>query len=132
MSRICELTGTRPMQGNQVSHSNHKTKRFFYPNLQTKRFYIPEIQKWISVKLTARAIRTANKVGIYQYLKEQLAKGFNPEVWCNEDVVSKESRVRGYRRVESVDANGTKSFSITYEPVGAKKNEKVKLSSLLK
>lgn len=132
MSRICELTGTRPMLGNQVSHSNHKTKRFFYPNLQTKRFFVPEINKWISVKLTTRAIRTANKVGIYQYLKEQLAKGFDPEVWCDSDApAAKKDLERGYRRVETVDAQGNKSYSVTFEPV-APKSGKVKLSKLLK
>lgn len=135
MSRICELTGTRPMLGHQVSHSNRKTKRFYYPNLQTKRFFIPELNKWITVKLTARAIRTANKLGIYQFLKGQLAKGFDPEVFCTEEKAAgakKEKAQRGYRRVEHVDANGSKSYSITYEPVGTQPLRKVRLSKVLK
>lgn len=83
--------------------------------------------------MTVRAIRTASKVGIYQFLKEQLSKGFDPEVWCTNDTApNAEANKRGYRRVETVDANGHKSYSITYEPVGAEKQTKVKLSSVLK
>lgn len=120
------------MLGNQVSHSNHKTKRFFYPNLQTKRFFVPEIQKWISVKLTTRAIRTANKMGIYQYLKEQLAKGFDPEIWCSNDApANPKDTERGYRRVITTNQDGVKTHSVTYEPL-VKKAGKVKLSKVLK
>ena len=133
MSRICELTGTRPMLGNQVSHSNHKTKLFFYPNLQTKLFYVAEIGKWISVKLTTRAIRTANKMGVYHFLKEQLSKGFDPEVWCmSEPSANAEKNQRGYRRVETTDKNGAKTYSVTYEPVISEHSQKVKLSKLFK
>ena len=42
MSRVCQITGKKVMVGNNVSHSNRKTKRKFYPNLQTKKFYVPE------------------------------------------------------------------------------------------
>jgi large subunit ribosomal protein L28 len=122
------------MRGHQVSHSNHKTNRFYYPNLQTKRFFIPELNKWISVKLTTRAIRTASKVGIYQFLKGQLAKGFDPEVFCTDDNAPKKEggNQRGYRRVETVDAAGNKSYSITYEPENARSNRKVRLSKIFK
>jgi len=70
MSRICDLTGKRPVSGNSVSHSHVKTKRKFYPNLQKKKFFIPELDKWITLKITTKAIRTINKKGIYTYLKE--------------------------------------------------------------
>ncbi|MBL7786631.1 MAG: 50S ribosomal protein L28 [Chitinophagales bacterium] len=70
MSRICDLTGKRPITGNKVSHSNRKTKRWFYPNLQTKKFYVPEEDMWITLKVSTSAIRTINKKGVYQYLKE--------------------------------------------------------------
>ena len=62
--------------GNNVSHSNIKTKRRFYPNLQTKRFYIPEEDKWITLKVSAAGIRTINKKGIQDALKDAKAKGF--------------------------------------------------------
>ena len=70
MSRICDLTGKRPVSGNNVSHSHVKTKRKFYPNLQKKKFFIPELDKWITLKITTKAMRTINKKGIYTYLKE--------------------------------------------------------------
>ena len=63
------------MGGHKVSHSNIKTKRRFLPNLQTKRFYVPEEDKWITLKLSADAIRTINKRGIYTVVKELRAKG---------------------------------------------------------
>ncbi|MEQ9591862.1 MAG: 50S ribosomal protein L28, partial [Cyclobacteriaceae bacterium] len=58
-----------------VSHANNKTKRKFYPNLHKKRFYIPEEDKWITLKVSANAIKTINKKGITAVLKEAKAKG---------------------------------------------------------
>lgn len=75
MSRICDLTGKRPMVGNHVSHSNHKTKRRFLPNLQKKRFFVPELNEWIELKVSTSAMRTIDKKGIYVYLKELEKKG---------------------------------------------------------
>jgi len=75
MSRICQLTGKKSMVGNWVSHSNIKTKRRFNPNLQKKRFYIPELKKHIDLKVTAKALRTIDKKGIYKYIKELEKKG---------------------------------------------------------
>ncbi|MBX2845087.1 MAG: 50S ribosomal protein L28 [Saprospiraceae bacterium] len=75
MSKICDLTGKRPMVGNNVSHSKRKTKRRFLPNLQTKRFFIPETGEWITLKIATSALRTIDKKGIYNYLKELESKG---------------------------------------------------------
>lgn len=75
MSRVCELTGKRPISGNSVSHSNRKTKRRFLPNLFTKRFYVPETGKWITLKVSGGALRSIDKLGIYQYIKKQQSKG---------------------------------------------------------
>ncbi len=80
MSRTCELTGKRPVKGNKVSHSNRKTKRHFYPNLQDKRFFVPELNKWIEIRLSVSALRTIDKVGIYQFIKDQKAKGLAKSV----------------------------------------------------
>ena len=63
------------MSGNNVSHSKRRTKRKFYPNLQKKNFYIPELDKWVELKVCAKAIRTIDKKGIYTYLKELEKKG---------------------------------------------------------
>ena len=76
MSRICEITGKKMMVGNNVSHSNIKTKRRFYPNLQTKKFYLPEEDTWITLKVSAAGIRTINKKGIQVALKDAKEKGF--------------------------------------------------------
>ncbi|MGB1248502.1 MAG: 50S ribosomal protein L28 [Chitinophagales bacterium] len=75
MSKVCELTGKRPMSGNNVSHSKRRTKRKFYPNLQKKRFFIPELDRWVTLKVAASTIRTIDKKGVYNYLKELEKKG---------------------------------------------------------
>ncbi|MCC6752749.1 MAG: 50S ribosomal protein L28 [Saprospiraceae bacterium] len=74
MSKVCDLTGTRPMYGNRVSHSNRKTRRRFNPNLQKKSFFVPETQEWIELKVTAKALRTIDKLGLYAYIKKLTAK----------------------------------------------------------
>jgi large subunit ribosomal protein L28 len=70
MSKVCVLTGKRPITGNSVSHSNIKTKRRFLPNLQQKRFFLAEENKWVSLKLSTEGIRTINKKGLYTVVKE--------------------------------------------------------------
>lgn len=62
--------------GNRVSHSNVKTKRRFYPNLQRKKFYIPEEDKWIVLTVSTEGIRTINKKGIKNAMKEAREKGY--------------------------------------------------------
>jgi large subunit ribosomal protein L28 len=75
MSRVCEITGKRAMSGNNVSHAMNKTKRRFKVNLFTKRFYLPEEDKWISLKVSAKAIKNINKKGITAVLKEARENG---------------------------------------------------------
>ncbi|MCE3294368.1 MAG: 50S ribosomal protein L28 [Bacteroidota bacterium] len=76
MSRVCQITGKSVMVGNNVSHSNRKTKRKFYPNLVTKKFYIPEEDSYITLKISTSALRTINKNGISACLKEAREKGY--------------------------------------------------------
>ena len=76
MSRVCQLTGKKVMVGNHVSHSNHKTKRKFYPNLIKKRFYLPEEKEFITLRVAASALRTINKKGITACVKEARQKGY--------------------------------------------------------
>lgn len=64
------------MVGNNVSHSNRKTKRKFLPNLLVKKFYVPETDSYITLKISAAALRTINKKGISACLKEARAKGY--------------------------------------------------------
>jgi large subunit ribosomal protein L28 len=75
MSRVCQVTGKRPVSGNKVSHSNIKTKRRFLPNLMTKRFFLAEEDKWITLKLSATGIRTINKNGLLTVIKKMRAQG---------------------------------------------------------
>lgn len=70
MARVCQVTGKRTISGNNVSHANNKTRRKFYPNLFKKRFYIPEEDRWITLKVSAKGIRTINKNGISAVLKD--------------------------------------------------------------
>ena len=63
------------MYGNNVSHSNRKTRRRFEPNLQRKRFFIPEVGKWVTLRISMHALRTINKKGIHAYLTELKQKG---------------------------------------------------------
>jgi large subunit ribosomal protein L28 len=64
------------MVGNNVSHSNHRTRRRFYPNLQTKKFYIPEEDKYVTLKVSTSGIKIIDKVGITTAMKEAKAKGY--------------------------------------------------------
>jgi len=64
------------MVGNNVSHALNRTKRKFNANLLKKRFYIPEEDKWITLKVSAAALKTINKKGISAVIKEARAKGF--------------------------------------------------------
>lgn len=75
MARVCQVTGKKPIIGNKVSFSNRKTKRRFLPNLQTKRFFLVEEDRWVTLKLSADAIRTINKNGLYHVVKELRANG---------------------------------------------------------
>jgi large subunit ribosomal protein L28 len=76
MSRVCQITGKSVMVGNNVSHSNRKTKRKFYPNLLVKKFYIPETEVYVTLKISAAALRTINKKGISACMKEAREKGY--------------------------------------------------------
>ena len=75
MARVCQITGKKPQVGKNVSHANNKTKRRFLPNLQKKRFFIPEEDRWITLKVSTKAIKTINKLGITAALKDAKAKG---------------------------------------------------------
>ncbi|HCY00546.1 MAG TPA: 50S ribosomal protein L28 [Bacteroidales bacterium] len=75
MSRICQITGKKVMVGNNVSHSNRRTKRRFYPNLLNKKFFLEEENRWVTLKVSAAGIRTINKKGLKNALKQAEEKG---------------------------------------------------------
>ena len=74
MSKICAISGKRPLVGNNVSKSNIKTKRRQFPNLQSKRIYIPELDKTVKIKISTHALKTIDKIGVLNYLKKQKLK----------------------------------------------------------
>ena len=73
MSKICEITGKTAQAGNNVSHSNRRTKRKFNLNLKTKRFWSEEENRWITLKVTAAGIKTINKKGLSAALRDAKA-----------------------------------------------------------
>jgi large subunit ribosomal protein L28 len=75
MARVCQVTGRKPVTGHKISFSNKKAKRRFLPNLQTKRFFLAEEDRWVTLKLTADSIRTINKRGLYNVVKQMREEG---------------------------------------------------------
>lgn len=76
MSKVCEITGKKVITGNYVSHSHHKTRRKFQPNLHSKKFYVPEEDKFITLKVSAKGMRIIDKKGISVALRDAKEKGF--------------------------------------------------------
>ncbi len=75
MSRVCQVTGKSPMSGNNVSHANNKTRRRFVPNLHSQRFWLESEKRWIRLRVSSRAIRLIDRLGIEQVVANMRAKG---------------------------------------------------------
>ncbi|HMQ72296.1 MAG TPA: 50S ribosomal protein L28 [Rubrivivax sp.] len=75
MARVCQVTGKRPMVGNNVSHANNKTKRRFLPNLQVRRFWVDSENRWVRLRVTNAALRLIDKKGIDVVLADLRARG---------------------------------------------------------
>ncbi len=75
MSRVCQVTGKKALVGNRVSHSNTKTKRRLEVNLRNKRFWFEEESRWIRLRLSARAMRTIDKQGLAEVVRQMRARG---------------------------------------------------------
>ena len=78
MSRVCEVTGRGPMSGNNVSHANNRTRRRFLPNLQSHRFWVAAEKRYVTLRLSCRAMRTIDKKGIEAVLTDMRARGLKP------------------------------------------------------
>lgn len=76
MSKICQITGKKAMVGNNVSHSNKRTKRKFDVNLFTKKFYWVEQDCWINLSISAAGLRLINKIGLDAAIKGAAVKGY--------------------------------------------------------
>ena len=70
MSRVCEVTGKRPLVGNNVSHANNKTKCRFNPNLQEHRFWLEDEKRYVKLRVSAKGMRIIDKKGIEQVLQD--------------------------------------------------------------
>ena len=75
MSKICQITGKKASVGNNVSHSKRRTKRKFEVNLHKKKFYWVEQDMWIELLVSAKALRTINKIGLNAALKRAEQEG---------------------------------------------------------
>ncbi len=75
MSRVCQVTGKKPLVGCNVSHSNRHTKRRFEVNLRSKRFWLEDEKRWISLRLSARGMRLIDKVGLPTVVADLRARG---------------------------------------------------------
>ena len=75
MSRVCQVTGKKPMLGNNVSHANNKTRRRFLPNLQYRRFWVESENRWVSMRVSQNGLRTIDRKGIDTVLAEMRARG---------------------------------------------------------
>ena len=76
MSKVCQITGKEAMVGNNVAHSNLRTKRKFNVNLFTKKFYWVEQDCWIDLNISANGLRTINKIGLDAAIKQAAEKGY--------------------------------------------------------
>ena len=77
MSKVCEVTGKRPMTGNKVSHANNKTKRRFLPNLHTQRFWLETEKRFVRLRVSRQGLRIIDKKGIEQVVADLRAQGMH-------------------------------------------------------
>ncbi len=75
MSKVCQVTGKRPVTGNNVSHANNKTRRRFLPNLQSRRFWVESEKRWVRMRVSAKGMRIIDKLGIDHVLAGMRARG---------------------------------------------------------
>ena len=75
MARVCQVTGKRPISGNNVSHSNIKSKRRFLPNLHSHRFWVESENRWVKLRVSTKGLRIIDKNGIDTVLADLRARG---------------------------------------------------------
>lgn len=75
MSRVCQVTGKRPMSGNNVSHANNRTRRRFLPNLHRQRFWLETEKRFVRLRVSHQGLRIIDKRGIEEVVKELRARG---------------------------------------------------------
>lgn len=75
MSQVCQVTGKRPMSGNNVSHAHNKTRRRFLPNLHRRKFWVESENRWVKLRVSNKGLRTIDKLGIEKVLEDIRARG---------------------------------------------------------
>ncbi len=75
MSKVCQVTGKRPVTGNNVSHAKNRTKRRFMPNLHSHRFWVESEKRFVKLRVSAKGMRIIDKVGIEQVLVDMRSRG---------------------------------------------------------
>jgi large subunit ribosomal protein L28 len=75
MSRVCQVTGKRPISGNTVSHANNRRRRRFLPNLHKQRFWLESERRFVSLRVSTKGLRTIEKKGVEVVVKELRAQG---------------------------------------------------------
>ncbi len=75
MARICQVTGKRPMSGNNVSHAKNRTRRRFLPNLHFHRFWVESEKRFVRLRLTSKGMRIIDKKGIDVVLADMRSRG---------------------------------------------------------
>ena len=75
MARVCQVTGKRPMAGNNVSHANNKTRRRFLPNLHSHRFWVESENRWVKLRVSSKGMRIIDKKGIDSVLADIRKRG---------------------------------------------------------
>ena len=75
MAKVCQVTGKRPMSGNNVSHAHNKTKRRFLPNLRHHRFWVESERRWVRLRVSSKGMRMIDKLGIDAILSEMRERG---------------------------------------------------------
>ncbi|WP_182378953.1 50S ribosomal protein L28 [Nocardioides sp. WS12] len=75
MSQVCQVTGARPAFGNNVSHSHRRTRRRFDPNIQRKRYWVPSLGRHLTLRVSARGIKTIDQRGIEAVVTDLRARG---------------------------------------------------------
>jgi len=75
MSKVCQVTGKRPVSGNNVSHAKNRTKRRFLPNLHVRRFWLATESRWVRMRVSAKGLRIIDKLGIDQVLSDIRSRG---------------------------------------------------------
>lgn len=75
MARVCQVTGKRPISGNNVSHAKNRTRRRFLPNLHQHRFWLQTEKRFVTLRVSSKGMRIIDKLGIEQVLADMRARG---------------------------------------------------------